>query len=403
MKKIKRYLLLAAILAAGVISCSDSRDSRVVKVVKGPFYIKVHAIGRLKSAVSTYIGCPPVRRMWNYTISFMAPEGKKVKPGTMILGFDTKELQERMALKRSELETARKELEKIRLVEQEQKENFLLQLEEARVKKENAAQLVGAPAQYVALVALNDVKKSRMELELATLKEGLSQSRVDNQVIGMKTRIHTQESKVKRLEKEVAEVESSIARLSVKAPKEGIIVFTPNWRGEKKAVRDRCWRGENVMEMPDLDRMQVKAVIPEPEAGKVTVGLPVEIRLDSNPDRVFKGKVKELGRIFRTKSYDQPSIVFDAVISIDEPDPGLMLPGMAAGVDIIVSSREDVLQVPEAAVIYLADGLFVRKKGFLGKTRVAVTTGTRSGGMVEIIEGLKENDRVVISTVGEEE
>lgn len=399
MKKIKTCLLLIVILTIGGISCSNSGDSQVVKAVKGPFHIKVHAIGRLKSAASTYIGCPPVRRMWNYTISFMAPEGKRVKPGTMILGFDTKELRERMALKRSELETARKELEKIRLVEQEKKENFLLELEDARVKHETAKQYALEPNLYV---ALNEVKKKRMELELASLKETLSQSRVDNQIIGMKTRIHTQESKVKRLEKEVAEVESSVARLNVKAPKEGIIVYTSNWRGEKKAVRDRCWRGENVMEMPDLGRMQVEAVIPEPEAGKVSENLPVEIRLDSNPDRVFKGKVIELGRIFRTKSYDQPSIVFDAVISIDDPDPKLMLPGMAAGVDIIVSSREDVLQVPETAIIYLEGGLFVWKKGFFGKKMVAVTTGIRSGGKVEIIDGLMENDRIVLSNAGEE-
>ncbi|MCK5056398.1 MAG: HlyD family efflux transporter periplasmic adaptor subunit [Candidatus Aminicenantes bacterium] len=398
MKMIKNCLLLMVIVILGGISCSNSRVSRVVKVVKGPFYIKVHSVGQLKSAASTYIGCPPVRRMWNYTISFMAPEGKKVKPGTMILGFDTKELQEKMVLKSSELETAKKELEKIRLVEQEQKENFLLELEEARVKKETAIQMAVRPSQYVALI---DVKKARMELELATLKEVLSQSRVENQIIGMKTRIQTQESKVKRLQKEVSEVAASIARLSVKAPKEGIIVYISNWRGEKKAVRDRCWVGENIMEMPELDRMQVKAVIPEPEAGKVTVSQPVEIRLDSNPDRVFKGKVKELGRIFRTKSHDQPSIVFDAVISIDDPDPELMLPGMAAGVDIIVSSKENVLQVPEAAIIYLEDGLFVWKKGFLGKKMVAVTTGPRSGGMVEILEGLIENDRIVILTAGE--
>lgn len=403
MKTTKTRLLLAAIVtivAVGCISCSDSRDAQVVNVIKGPFHIKVHAIGRLKSAASTYIGCPPVQRMWNYTISFMAPEGKKVKPGTKILGFDTRELRERLALKHAELETAKKELEKIRLVEQEQKETFLLQLEEARVKNEIAKQMVGEPNQFV---ALNDVKIARMDLELATLKEELSQSRVDNQVIGMRTRIHTQESRVKRFEKEVAELESSIARLNVKAPKEGIIVYTTDWRGRKKAVRDRSWRGENIMEMPDLAHMQVNAVIPEPDAGKVTLGQSVEIRLDSNPDRVFNGKVIELGRIFRTKSYDQPSIVFDAVISIDDPDPELMLPGMAAGVDIIVSSKEDVLQVPEAAVIYLEDGLFVWKKGFWGKTKTAVTTGARSGGMVEIIDGLKENHRVVISTAGEEE
>jgi multidrug efflux pump subunit AcrA (membrane-fusion protein) len=69
---------------------------------------------------------------------------------------------------------------------------------------------------------------------------------------------------------------------------------------------------------------------------------------------------------------------------------------MAAGVDIIVSSKENILQVPESAVIYHEEGLFVRKKSFLSKKMVPVTLGVHSGGMVEVLTGLKENDRVII-------
>jgi multidrug efflux pump subunit AcrA (membrane-fusion protein) len=103
-----------------------------------------------------------------------------------------------------------------------------------------------------------------------------------------------------------------------------------------------------------------------------------------------------LGRIFRTKSRHQPAIVFDVTIDILDPDPELMRPGMAAGVDIIVSSKDNALQVPESAVIYHEDGLFVRKKSFIGKKMVPVTLGARSAGMVEILSGLKENDRLII-------
>jgi HlyD family secretion protein len=175
-----------------------------------------------------------------------------------------------------------------------------------------------------------------------------------------------------------------------------LVYATDEWNGKKKAVGDRCWVGSKILELPDLSQMQAAAVIPEPEAGKVKEGQAVEIRLDSNPDRVFKGKVKTLGRIFRTKSHDQPAIVFDVIIDILDPDPELMRPGMAAGVDIIVSSKDNALQVPESAIINHEDGLFVRKKSFLGKKMVPVTPGARSAGMVEILAGLKENDRVII-------
>ncbi len=278
-------------------------------------------------------------------------------------------------------------------MEQEQKDNFILQAADAQGKEENAKLKTQQPEE---LSALNEVKKMRMEYELATLNRELSQNRVKNQTVGMETRIHAQENIVKRLETEVAELQDAIDRMRVKAPKAGIIVYSANWDGKKKAVGDRCWVGENIMELPDLTRMEVAAVIPEPEAGKVKTGLPVEIRLDSNPDRVFNGKLDSLGRIFRTKSADQPAMVFDATIIIQDPDPEKMRPGMTASVDITVSSKANVLQVPEAAVIYREEGLFVWKKSLTGKQTAPVTLGARSGGMVEVLSGLDENDRVII-------
>ena len=372
---------------------SVSQESRVVSVKKGPFLIKVHAVGQLESAASLYIGCPPIREFWNYTISFMAPEGKSVKQGDPILGFDTKELNEKLMLKQSELETAKKELERISLVEQETKDNLILKIAEAQMREKKARRKTLQPDD---LIALNEQKKIRMDLELAEMQVQLFRSRVENQSQRMKTLLSTQESKIKELESQVSEYRQAIETLNVKAPKPGMVVYAADWRGRKKNVGDRCWVGSMILEMPDLNQMQVAAVIPEPEAGKIKEGLTVEIRLDSNPDRVFTGKIKSMGRIFRTKSYDQPAIVFDVTIDIQDPDPELMRPGMAAGVDIVVSSKENILQVPESAIIYHEAGLFVRKKSFFGKKMVPVTLGVRSGGMVEVLTGLKENDRVII-------
>lgn len=377
--------------------CSGGGDARVVKVVKGPFHIKVHATGQLKSEVSTKIGCPVVKNMWEYTISFMAPEGKNVKVGDRILSFDPKKLMEQLQVKQSELETAKKELEKNRLVEQEQLDSLILQIAESRVNKEKALRQSQQPEN---LTALNDVKKLRMDMEMAQLQEKLLKSRLKNQRTGSNTRIRKQESKIKSLENLVKELQTSMAKMTVKAPKAGVVVYTSH-RGEKKAVGDNVWLGSKIIELPDLSKMQVTAVIPEPEAGKVKKDLAAEIRLDSNPDKLYQGKIKSLGRLFRTKSWDQPAMVFDAVIDILEPDPKIMRPGMAAGLDIIVSSRENVLQILEEAIIYQEEGLFVYKKTFTGKKKQPVTIGERSGGVVEILDGLDEGDRVIIRTGGQ--
>jgi multidrug efflux pump subunit AcrA (membrane-fusion protein) len=368
--------IILLILILGNLSCSGSKGQRVIKVEKGPFHMIIHANGQLKSSVSTRIGPPFVRRMWRYTISFMIPEGKEVNAGTPILGFDTKELKEKWQIKSSELETAKKELERSRLVEQEKSDTLSLQLAETKVKSGKAQQQAQQPED---LVALNEVKKLQMDLELAQLQEKLTDSRIKNQKSGMQTRINALESKIKRLNNEVNLLKTDIGRLRINAPKAGIIVYKANWRGRKKAVGDTCWVGEKILELPDLTQMEVAAVIPEPQAGKVKEGQAVEFRLDSNPDKVYKGTVKKLGRIFRTKSHDQPAIVFDATIAVLNSNPEHMRPGMAASVDIIIDSKEDTLQIPEQAIVYHEKGLFVMKKTFTGSKRVPITIGARSG------------------------
>lgn len=389
--------MIAAAAALCLLACSRSGKARVDKVVRAPFHIKVHATGQLQSAASFYVGCPAVERMWQYIISFMAPEGKAVKEGDMILSFDAMELMQQLQLKQSELDTGMKELERMQLQEQQTKEDTALQLEEERVNKQKAVRKADYPEE---LLAANEFQKRKMELELADLQEKLAESRLANQISGMRSRIHIQESKVRLLKEDVERLQRNIQKMNVTAPKPGIVVYTPDWDGKKKAVGDRCWMGENILELPDLSRMQMKAVILEVQAGRVETGQKAEVRLDSNPDRVFKGAVISLGRVFRVKSDSQPAIVFDALIDLNESDPGMMRPGMAAGVDITISSKENVLQVPEAAIVYHENSLAVWKKGTFSEELTPVTVGARSSGMVEILSGLKENEVIVIRAGG---
>ena len=244
--KASRPATAAAVLLL-LAACSPSGKSRVVKVSRGPFDIKIHATGQLQSAASYYVGCPSVERMWQYTISFMAPEGKPVGEGDPILTFDSRELMQRLQLKQSELDTGMKELARMRLQEQQTQEDFVLQQEEAKVNAQKAKQKADVPQ---GLTSENEFKKLKMELELAELQEKLAGSRVENQNSGMKTRFHVQESKVAKLKDEVERLNSDIQSLNCLAPKPGIVVYTPDWDGKKKAVGDTCWMGRKSSSCP---------------------------------------------------------------------------------------------------------------------------------------------------------
>ncbi len=387
----------ALVLAFALAGCSRSGKDSVVKVVRGPLDIKVHATGQLQSAASVFVGCPSVERVWQYTISFMAPEGKAVKEGDMILAFDAREIMQRLQVKQSDLDTALKELERMQLTERQTRENLALQYEQDKVDKQKAVRKADYPED---LIAPMELEKRKMELELADLQEKLAQNRLANQISGMASRIQVQESKASLLKAQVDRLQRDVQTMNVLAPKAGLVVYTPDWDGKKKVVGDTCWMGDTILELPDLGRMQMKAVILEVQAGRVKVGQAAEVRLDSNPDRVYKGQVTSLGRVFRVKSDSQPAIVFDAVIDLSESDPGLMRPGMAAGVNITISSKGSALQVPDAAVVYREKGAAVWKKGLLSSELTPVTLGARSSGMVEILTGLAQNDSVVIRSAG---
>jgi HlyD family secretion protein len=388
-------LALAALLVPA--ACSRGAAGSVVKVVRAPLDIKVHATGQLQSAASFYVGCPSVERVWQYTISFMAPEGKAVQQGDMVLSFDAREIMQRLQVKQSDLDTALKELQRMRLSEQQTRESLGLDLEQEKVNLQKSVRKADYPSD---LIAPMELEKRKNELELADLQEKLAAKRLANQISGMASRIEVQESKVRLLQAQVARLQQDMQAMNVMAPKAGLVVYTPNWDGKKKAVGDTVWMGDTILELPDLSRMQMKAVVLEVQAGRVQAGQTAEVRLDSNPDRVYRGVVSSLGRIFRVKSDSQPAIVFDAVIDLAESDPELMRPGMAAGVNIVVSSKKDVLQVPEEAIVYGEKGAAVWMKGALSRELVPVVLGTRSAGMVEILSGLAAGDRVVVRSGG---
>jgi multidrug resistance efflux pump len=288
---------------------------------------KLVAQGTLTSRVKDSLG-PRVQGVWRYSITHLAPEGENVPAGAVVAGFDPKELTDRLALRRSELEAARKELEKTVLEGQQGVEELELQLAESKMKLEKAERKLDVPAELVGglqqSVARYDADLARMEFEL-------NRRRVDTARANLVARRANQEAKVARLDAEVEKVTASIEAMKLRAPRAGCVVYVVEDEEDgKPRVGGEVWQGRDVIEIADLSQMEVDARVPEPDAGRVSVGL----RLDANPDKLFTGRVTELGRVFHPKSPETPSVVFDATVSIDNPDPELMRPGMAAEVTI---------------------------------------------------------------------
>ena len=180
------------------------------------------------------------------------------------------------------------------------------------------------------------------------------------------------------------------------APAAGVVIYKRDWNGEKKQIGQSAWRMEIIMQIPDLSTLRLEAMVEEANAGGVSPGQKARVRLDAFPEMQLKGKVVSVGTILRTKRWDTPIKVVDAVIEIERKGEKL-LPGMTATALIEVIRIPDVLLVPVKAVREKQGHTVVLVEGPNGRPEERpVQVGRRNSDAIEIKEGLKEGEKVLL-------
>jgi len=164
----------------------------------------------------------------------------------------------------------------------------------------------------------------------------------------------------------------------------------------------------------DLTKMQIDTNIAESDIGVVAIGQQVEFTVDAYPDTTFKGKVWQKRQAPITV---QNVVTYDVVIQVDNRDLRLM-PGMTANVSIIITTRENVLRITNAAMRFRFSD---RTAGAAGKQggntsekkgpsvwiledkkpkRVAITPGISDGTYTEVVSGdLKEGQQIIVESL----
>ncbi len=151
-----------------------------------------------------------------------------------------------------------------------------------------------------------------------------------------------------------------------------------------------------VMTEGDTSEVYVKGKVDESDIGKVYLGQPARIKVESFKDKSFTGKVTKISPMGVEKDN---VTTFEVRVSINNPG-GELKAAMTANAEIILEEHKNVLRIPEGAVIYDKD-----KKASVevpdpnkkdGKRKVAVTLGISNGAKAEVLGGLKEGDQVVL-------
>lgn len=347
--------------------------------------------GTLSSVQAVRIGPPQVEHMWEFKIAFLAPEGVQVAAGDPVLGFDTSELERELLDKMAERDSAQKELEKSRTNQEIERSDQRLQLAEAEARQRRAALKVEVPAE---LVAAKELAQSREDLALAEREIAYLKERLRLADLQDRAEIDSLAKRRDRAAARLSEMEDAIRRMTVTAPRAGTVVYVAAGDGEKKKVGDSCWRGQSVLEIPDLRSMRAEGEIDEADAGRVGAGQRVTLRLDAHPDVVFTGRVRSIGGAVRSRSESNPLKVVKLEIDLDRTDPQRMRPGMRFSGTVEIERAAKVLVVPAEAVFTRPEGPVVYRRAGWGSEEVRPVLGRRNERLVEIVEGLAAGDLI---------
>ena len=314
--------------------------------------------------------------------------GQKVKPGDLLIRMDDADAIARLAAANAALRTAQASLHNL---EQggSQDARIALQgdLSKSKLQQQEAAKDV------VALKALQQ-KGAASASEVTSAEQRLQSANSALQNVEMRNTQRysapdrtSAEAQISDAQASVAAAQKGYADVNVRSPLAGTVYSIP------VSQYDFVQAGEDLVDVADLNKIQVRAYFDEPEIGNLAVGQAVKIVWEGKPDRIWHGHVS---RVPTTVIAYGTRSVGECIIAVDDANEDL-LPNTNVTVTVTTQQRFNVLSIPREALHTEGTRDYVYRvinnKLVVTPVHVGVVNLTR----VEITGGLTEKDTVALN------
>jgi len=359
--------------------------SKLAKVERGDLAKSVVATGKVEPITKVEIKS----KASGIVKKLLVDAGDRVKRGQVLAELDKEEIEAHVAQAKAQEEAAEASL---RATEAD--------MERAKVDAEGPdvptlkrgyerAQGM-AKEGVVSVSALDDAQRA---YELAVNKQNVAKAQL--QVLHAK--IGQAQAQVAQDRANLKQLEEQYSYTTVESPIDGVVLSRDVEVGD--AVSSILVLGSSatlIMTLGDISEVYVKGKVDESDIGKVYLGQPARIKVESFKDKTFNGKVTKISPMGVEKDN---VTTFEVRVSINNPG-GELKAAMTANAEIILEEHKNVLQIPEGSILYDKDKKASVEvpdpKGKEGKSKVAVNIGISNGAKTELLSGLKEGDQVVL-------
>ncbi len=180
--------------------------------------------------------------------------------------------------------------------------------------------------------------------------------------------------------------EIQMAKMSVKAPFDGVIVELPYHTDGVKIDQ-----GQPLLTVMQYEKLLMDVKLPEKHLSEVSLNQKVQISNYNVASDTIYGKISQISPVVNADTR-----TFQSVLQIDN-SKRLLRPGMFIKAFILSEKRDGTIVIPKETVISRQDGkvVFTIENGIASEKKI--TTGLESVDVVEVVDGLKVNDRLVVS------
>ena len=316
----RRLLALVVLVAVGAAAwwlwTGRTQDTtggfRTGAVERGDVRVVISATGTLRATTTVAVGSQVSGQVQSVAVDF----NDRVTKGQAIAMLDPAPFQTRLKQAQADLASAR------------------ASVNEAQATQKNAE---ADYARKSDLLARQLIARSDADLAMAAREQA-------------RARVASAQAAVQQRQAGVDNAQLDVEYTVIRSPVDGVILLRAVEPGQTVAASFQTPVLFQIAE--DLAQMQIDLSIDEADVGQIKEGLPVSFTVDAFPDRQFSGEVKQV-RLSATSNANV--ISYPVVVQVDNADQSL-LPGMTASAEIVVSRRDGVLRVPNAALRFTPPG-----------------------------------------------
>jgi HlyD family secretion protein len=394
-KRRNRIIIISAIVVVLVLivgvavafshGSSKIDPSKLAKVERGDLAKSVVATGKVEPITKVEVKSKASGIVKKLLVEY----GDRVKKGQLLAQLDKVEIEAGVEQSRASLQAAQASLKGAE-ADYERAKVDAEGPDVPLLKRAYDRALEMQKSGVVSVSALDDAEK---EYKMAVNKQNVARA----QMTVLLAKVAQAQAQVAQDQANLKQLEEQLSYTDIVSPIDGIILSRDVEMGD--AVSSILVLGSSatlVMTIGDTSEVYVKGKVDESDIGRVYLGQPARIKVESFKDKTFNGVVTKISPMGVEKDN---VTTFEVRASINNPG-GELKAEMTANAEIILDEHKNVLQIPEGAIIYDKD----RKasvevpdpKGKDGQRKVAINIGISNGAKTEVLSGLKESDQVIL-------